>query len=535
MRFAFVICAPAFCLLLACGAGTGSTPVEAGSGDLYVPSAIAAPLVPAGERLVTEFGARPDDGVDDTAAIQAGLDAVHAAGGGTLVFPPGRYDISINTSLRRALTLYPRLRLLGRPAGQATLRLADKQVLYESMMATASYPTRLDDAEFIDLNFDANGLQNPVRDPAETNGDLGTPTLRYVIRSYAGQRVRVSGCTFSNLENGNTLSFNGTAVSDVLIENNRFINVGGALIDHDHSTVYIDGPRIRIANNEFRSRFGAGTLGARTALETHGDDQEVRGNSINGYLQGANAVGLVTQPARQLYVGNSFSGVAVGINIWPLGPALLATQTPAFANLMMRGNDIRIDANAWWASPAMVINAPAGIHFEADVANAKLARLSIVDNSIRFDTYAGRGADRDRVSAGIELRGVEGRLSIDVLILSGNTVRNTIGPGILSVATVGSATASSINNNTLIDSGRAPSLVGAGDLLRSGVVLGGSNRNLKVTANTINNSAGATGPTLNGVVLGSSCAESCSVGANVATGLSSALQIVGTGWVNTGP
>lgn len=542
-RTALLLGLCALVALGACGSGgdNAAPPVAnppPATPSSFTPSPIAEPRVPAGERLVTEFGAIPDDGVDDTAAIQAALDAVSAAGGGTLVFPPGRFDLRINPALKRALTLHPRLRLLGRPAGQATLRLADGQAVYESIVATASFPTRLDDAVFEGLVFDANGLNNPVRDARETNGDLGSgsSTFRYAIRSYAGSRVLVRNCSFINNDNGNTLSFNGVDISDVLIEQNKFLNVGGALIDHDHSSIYSDGVRIRIANNEFSGRFGAGTLGARTAIETHGDDQEVRGNTVHGFLQGANVVSWASQASHQLYLDNSFNAVAVGINIWPLAPPLSTTAAPAFAALVLKGNVINIDADTWWASPAMVINQPGGIHFEADVANARLARLEIVDNRITFDSYAGRRPDADRFSAGIELRGVAERLAVDVLTMSRNNVRNSIGPGILILAPVGSGGASLIADNTLIDTGRGLNLVGAGDALRSGIVIGTTSRNLALVRNSISSTASTGATTLNGAVLASECPDNnCSVSGTTGAGLQTPVIISGGGWVNRGP
>ena len=188
-------------------------------GASFVPSPIALPQIPVFETTLAAFGATPDDSLDDTTAIQRALDAVNAAGGGTLVFPQGRYDVKIDTTLRRALTLYPRTRLLSRPGAPATIRLADNQPVYESIMAAATYPTRLDDVEFIGLTLDANGLANPVRNPEETNGDApgqtDNPTLRYFIRSFAGSRVRISDVTFTNADVGNSVSFNGAAVTEI--------------------------------------------------------------------------------------------------------------------------------------------------------------------------------------------------------------------------------------------------------------------------------------------------------------------------------
>ena len=496
----------------------------------FTPSPIAAPRIPTFKAAVTTYKAVPNDGKDDTAAIQAGLDAVNVAGGGTLEFASGRYDISIDPAKQRALTLYPRLRLLGQTG--ATIRVADNQIVYESVMATATYPTRLDDVEFSNLTFDVNGLNNPIKSPNETNGDLGTPTLRYVIRSFAGERVVIRNCTFTNIENGNTVSFNGSAVADIAIEDSRFLAVGGALIDHDHSSIYTDGRRFRIVNNEFRGRNGAGTIGARTAIETHGDDIEVRGNTISGYMQGANIVGRATDPSRQLFKGNTISAVAVGLKLWPIGDAGPGDSRPAFTNLSIVGNTIDVSADEWWASKAMVTDAPAGISFEVDASNGRNARLEIVDNRINFASYGGKTANEDRISVGIGLRGLEGRLLIDQVNLSRNQIRNAIGPCILSTANLGGVETSKVEGNTLTDCGRGATLVGAGDILRSGVVIGGATRNVTVTRNAI---SAAAAKTLNGFVLASACSSNCVVSANTTIGLQQALLIPGTGWTNSGP
>jgi hypothetical protein len=46
---------------------------------------------PLHERLVTDFGAKPDDDGLQTAAIQAAIDAAADRGGGTIRFPKGRF------------------------------------------------------------------------------------------------------------------------------------------------------------------------------------------------------------------------------------------------------------------------------------------------------------------------------------------------------------------------------------------------------------------------------------------------------------
>lgn len=63
------------------------------------------PPVPAGAKRVTNFGAVPDDDIDDTAAIQQALDKLQP--GDWLVFPAGRYLIGKSINLRvPGTTLY---------------------------------------------------------------------------------------------------------------------------------------------------------------------------------------------------------------------------------------------------------------------------------------------------------------------------------------------------------------------------------------------------------------------------------------------
>ncbi|MFA7014068.1 MAG: glycosyl hydrolase family 28-related protein, partial [Desulfobacterales bacterium] len=48
---------------------------------------------PVFDVAASRFGAVPDDGKDDTAAIQAAIDAAGATGGGVVFLPSGRYEV----------------------------------------------------------------------------------------------------------------------------------------------------------------------------------------------------------------------------------------------------------------------------------------------------------------------------------------------------------------------------------------------------------------------------------------------------------
>jgi parallel beta-helix repeat protein len=67
---------------------------------------------------VKDYGTIGDGVSDDTAAIQAAIDATNAAGGGTVLFPPGTY-------LTDSLTLYSNIELLGSSRAKSVLKLVD--------------------------------------------------------------------------------------------------------------------------------------------------------------------------------------------------------------------------------------------------------------------------------------------------------------------------------------------------------------------------------------------------------------------------
>ena len=58
------------------------------------PQLLAPPQIAKSSVVVTQFGAVPNDGTDDTAAIQTAIETIAQKGGGSVMFPPGTYNIS---------------------------------------------------------------------------------------------------------------------------------------------------------------------------------------------------------------------------------------------------------------------------------------------------------------------------------------------------------------------------------------------------------------------------------------------------------
>ncbi|WP_159621646.1 glycosyl hydrolase family 28-related protein [Ruania rhizosphaerae] len=70
-----------------------------------MPVSLGSHDVPIAEYDVRDFGAHPDDGVDDTHALQSAMNAAHANGGGTVFAPVGQFDIHGTLDVPAAVTL----------------------------------------------------------------------------------------------------------------------------------------------------------------------------------------------------------------------------------------------------------------------------------------------------------------------------------------------------------------------------------------------------------------------------------------------
>lgn len=532
----------ALCGLLAACAGVDPAPVAAAgntpetltqemAGTLAtaagpgVQSALpAAPRgIPARRYNVADSGARPDDGLDDTAAIQATLDAAAAQGGGHVVFPGGRYDLSVQPPGPGhphpwALRLSSRLHLGPSAPGQLpVLRLADAQGDYESLMATAEYAAPLEDFVLERLTIDGNGQGNPVRRPSQGadnspdfgSGDVQTP--RSALRAYKGQRILVRGVRFVNQTNVNVITFNGPEMSDADIRDSSFEAVGngpvgGQAADFDHSSIYTDGPRMRVFHNRFTSRFGPGTPGARTAIETHGADQSVEANTIDGFLTGINVVGVgAGGGARQVYRNNVVRGANTGLLLWSQGAGLQGVS--------ITGNQIDL-VNTPWLGAGLVDQETrvTGISVEGG-SDAAITGLNISGNTIAFGPVQSLNPYRDGFSNGIQLWSYKAPdLSVSGLSIRGNRVVGSLGAGIRSEVAIVGTGANEIAGNVIVGPVRTTSLHSA-DLgarqLHSGIYLVNRSRNLRVTGNSVQVQAGSFSDLQFGVTAASTCEAGC--------------------------
>jgi Pectate lyase superfamily protein len=373
---------------------------------------------------VKKFGAVGDGVTDDTQAIQTTIEALKAKGGGTVLFPTGIYKVLIQSQTSRSLTIYKNITLKGEGVQKSTIKLGDRQGNYQAILAGASLSSDLSNFSLQNLNIDANATQNLI----QFEEDFKSNQDRFVLRIYVGRNIRVENCRFKNIKNINVLTLNNDSeVSDILIQSNRFDEIGGGSFDHDHSTLYIHGKRSMIANNTFVSTHGPGTYGARAAIEIHGDEHQVLNNKISGYTYGINATGVASRSKNQRIEHNTITGAHTGILIWSF---LAENQQSVFGleNLIIHQNQIDLDVMGWrklWGdSPNQ------GIALEPN-SNASIQGLTISHNKIEFHNFKDMGRRTDNLAAGLVLwRYKTPNVSSKQITIAHNEIRNPLASGL---------------------------------------------------------------------------------------------------------
>jgi Pectate lyase superfamily protein len=496
------------------------------------PGAETLPILPTRPKIaklswsVSRFGAVPNDGIDDTAAIQTAINTIAEKGGGSIMFPPGTYNVSIQRQGKylQALKLRPGIRLAASNSQGATIRLADRQGNYESMMGTAEYGTSLTDFVIQGLTFDSNGQNNPVLAPEGSNGknspDFGDDNRflpRTVFRAYMGKRIQIDRSRFTNQNAVWSVVVNGKleSMTDVAITNSRFDRVGGNAVDFDHSSIYTQGSRMLVTKNMFVSRSGPGTKGARTAIEIHGSDQTVVGNTIKGYANGINVTGVGTPVSqRQLYQNNTIEGVNTGFTLWHNIHKGGNPDQPALQNVIIRRNTININSDDWLTDGLVSKNGPsAGILLDPN-SDAPIQDLTIANNRINFVKAKPVDYAHDRFSSGITLwKYTHPNTPIDRLTIVDNRITNAPGAGIWSNAALGGGRSSQIERNTIINPARSNRLADDNSgLSQAGIYLqeNSQTKNLRIQQNTIVDTLKPTHLKY-GIVTNSDCAGNCAI------------------------
>lgn len=373
--------------------------------EIAAPMAPQLPVIPEKTYKVTDFGAKPNDGIDDTQAIQTAISTASVNGGGRVVFPDGIYDISVLNEATRAagneiLTLQSKVALEAENSRKATIRLADNQPQYGAIFRSAR--TGADDVRIKGLVIDANATNNQLKSYDDFKFIHEGKILRWLpktaVASRNGKRIHIVDVHFTNSLDINTINIGAPSgatgdqlerVSDVTIEKCLFDNIGWQEFDYDHSTIYTQANRFVITDCTFKSRNGAGTLSARCAIETHGSDQVVKNNEIIGFTIGINVTGTQVLSHRQLIENNKFVDVARGVYMWASGYKRHDewTNLPMLSDVVIRDNVITLAPDAWLASAVPSRRHIKGIGTNPYNKGTSIANLLIEGNSITTSGY----------------------------------------------------------------------------------------------------------------------------------------------------
>lgn len=296
-------------------------------------------------------GADPTGSSDSRAAIQSTIDDARESGGGIVFFPPGDYLLSIDESTGRALEMYGNISLMGYHPGITRLKMMGGQGGYWQIVGH-SIANYVNDVRVTGLNFDSNTRNNPLTDPS----DLGAHPRRS-IEFWAGKRIHVSDCMFSDADCSTVVTLNGF-ISDARIVGNTF-DISPSIEDHDHSSIYVDarthptdvtgypGNGVWIRDNVIRTSV-PGTPGARSGIETHGSGVFVEDNFISNMEIGMNITGYSDRSEGIVVANNQIHSAQRGMILWS-GQHISYPDSlpPGIQDCRITGNLITLEMDAW--------------------------------------------------------------------------------------------------------------------------------------------------------------------------------------------
>jgi hypothetical protein len=426
---------------------------------------ISAPPVAANSVNVKQYGAAGDGKTDDTAAIQAALDALPAAGG-TVLFPPGTYIVAPTKT--RYLGIRSNTRLAG-SGEQSVVKIKDHNGDWMRLFSSKSGGD-VQNVSFEDLSFDSNIANNPE----STINEKQDATYQTFIHITGGQNLAVRRCRFNPYSGVWAVSLNGKTIRDCAIADCyfRFVMRDGNP-DYDNSAAYIEGAHYVMSGNRFESTVIA-NRGARACMEAHGGPAEVFNNTSVGYQTIANLVGSYFpggSPGDINCHDNTAKDALLGVMLWPTTPNNLKNVTVA-------NNTIEI------AQIKHGNTETSGVYILFSYeAKGQAANIAIRNNTITFqDEGAGRSGDFSYNSSGIGLHNLGG---VSGVVIEGNTINLAPSAGVLiGLPEPGKRTFEDVRvvNNRITNPGQN---VGFPASVRAGVLVTSSASNIAITGNTI--------------------------------------------------
>lgn len=277
--------------------------------------------------------------VSDYGGIQQAINAAFAAGGGFVVLPWGVYTLpGLAAGANHWYDLRQGVQVVGF-GRHSTLKVPNGAGNFRCIFLGVN----LYDVELGGFCLDGNQAGNaPTSDTDFEPVTGGWAKPREAIHLDNGARVTISDLHTANYDNRMHIF---SSAADITIERCHFDSI--STFDHDHSSIYTEASGARILNNVF-----TGNNIAMSAIETHGSDQYVRGNTIRGFRRGMNITSIVNNPIGAYAVtikDNHVLDCEVGISLWSSAYGS-DTDNQRFADLIVKDNIIRPNKALWPAA-----------------------------------------------------------------------------------------------------------------------------------------------------------------------------------------
>lgn len=374
------------------------------------------------------FGVKGDGVTDDSAKIQALVNTVSAAGGGTIFFPRSTYLVKPSASTGIAL------------ASNITLKGEGETSIWKIPDATGDYKawlniTSLTNVKVQGLKFDQNPTGNIVSGTVP-NVTFGITNHNQLVVYGSANNIEISGCSFDPTDGANALVIYG---DNVTVINNRFVFARGqSLTDYDNSAIYVTGQNKRFIGNYF---FANVSDHARGASESHGGSAVISGNITDGYETLVNVTPNGTAsgvPSDVSITGNTVQNGNVGIRLWP---AVNAGQI--LKNITVTGNTINLSQ----ITHNDAISSGIDIQYQSGATVTGTSNITINSNVIAFQP-----SDTRNIARGVNKTVTDGVTNTDTSLVSATAafVSTDVGTTVTGTGIPGGTTIASVTNATTV-------------------------------------------------------------------------------------